>query len=144
MTIKTTSGGTVGVKDSGTAFEYTIEKETFLKLVGTVFDREEEDYKPENVKAGGMVSQFLHAYGVSATKMEKSGLNPFPNTGGLFNGDNVDEWFKAIDFETPRQKRVAIPLEVRQAKWDATAKAMELAGLDKEFIEGAIDKRPVK
>jgi len=143
MTIKTTSGGTVGVKDSGTAFEYGIEKAVFLKLVETAFDREEEDYKPENVKAGGMVSQFLHAYGVSATKMEKSGMNPFPELGGEFTESNIGDWFKVIDFETPRQKRVVIPLEERQAKWDAnSAKMAPFMSVD-EIID-AIGKRPAK
>jgi uncharacterized protein YfcZ (UPF0381/DUF406 family) len=78
MKIKTTSGATRGVKDSGTTFEYYIEKETFLALVGRIFDREVEDYSSEHETAGGAVSQFLHAYGVSADKLEKSGVPAFP------------------------------------------------------------------
>lgn len=144
MKIKTISGGIRGQANSGTAFEYEIEKETFLSLVGKVFDREVEDYKPENAKSGGAIAQFLHAYGASAEKLEKSGLNPFPDSGGTFNDGNVQTWFEVMDFETPRQKRVVVPLEQRQAKWDATSAAMEGAGLDKTFIEGAIGKRPVK
>lgn len=144
MKIKTTSGATRGVKDSGTTFEYYIEKETLLSLVGQVFDREVEDYSPEHETAGGAVSQFLHAYGVSADKMQKSGLNPFPEQGEEFTMESITRWFEVLDFKTPRAKKVAVPLEERQAKWDATAKVMELAGLDREFIEGAIDKRPVK
>lgn len=200
MTIKTVSGGVRGEKGTGTAFEYEIAKEVFLSLVGTAFDREVEDYKAENAKSGGMVAQFLHAYGVSADKMEKSGLNPFPiewprdaekvplewdevykiielpageakklsekaraeYDEGLekqanhfialraerlemtFGPAHVEEWFTAIDFETPRAKKVAVPLEIRQAKYDAQSAAMEGAGLDKEFIESAIGKRPLK
>ena len=144
MTIKTVSGGVRGQAGTGTAFDYQIEKDVFLALVEKVFDREVEDYKPENVKAGGMVAQFLHAYGASADKLEKSGIAVFPEKGGEFGSEHVESWFTAIDFETPRQKKVAVPLEQRQAKWDATSAAMEGAGLDKEFIESAIGKRPLK
>jgi hypothetical protein len=144
MTIKTVSGGVRGEKGTGTEFHYAIEKETFLGLVGAAFDKEVEDYKAENVKSGGVIAQFLHAYGVSADKMERSGLNPFPDKGEEFTSENVEKWFEAVEFETPRQKKVAVPLEQRQAKWDATSAAMTGAGLDLAFVESAIGKRPVK
>ena len=144
LTIKTISGGTRGVAGSGTPFEYRIEKEVFLSLVGKVFAREVEDYKAENVKSGGLVSQFLHAYGASADKLEKSGIEVFPDKWEDFTEANAEKWFEAVDFETPRAKKVAVPLEERQAKWDATSAAMAGAGLDKDFIESAIGKRPAK
>lgn len=143
MTIKTTSGATRGVKDSGTTFEYGIEKEVFLSLVGQVFDREVEDYDSEHETAGGAISQFLHAYGVSADKMEKSGLNPFPERGGEFTMESITKWFETLDFKTPRAPKVKVPLEQRQAKWDATSAKM-LPFMPLEEIEEAIGKRPLK
>ena len=144
MTIKTVSGGTRGQKDTGTAFDYTIEKAVAVALFEQAFDKEVEDYKAENVKSGGMIAQFLHAYGASADKLEKSGVAVFPEKGEEFTMENVEKWFEAVEFETPRQKKVAVPLEQRQAKWDATAAAMEGAGLDRAFVESAIGKRPLK
>ena len=143
MTIKTTSGGTVGIKDSGKTFKYEIEKETFLNLVGKVFDREVEDFSPEHETAGGPVAQFLHAYGVSATKMEKSGMNPFPANGEEFTEVNALRWFETLDFKTPRAKKVTIPLEERQAKWDANSAKMTPFMSAEEIID-AIGKRPAK
>lgn len=144
LTIKTVSGGTRGVAGTGTAFEYRITKEVFLTLVEKVFTREVEDYKESNVKSGGLISQFLHAYGASADKLEKSGIEVFPDKWEDFTEENMEKWFEAIDYETPRQKKMAVPLEQRQAKWDATSAAMAGAGLDSAFIESAIGKRPTK
>lgn len=195
MKIKTTSGGTRGQAGTGMNFAYEIEKETFLSIIGEVFKREAEDYKPENVKAGGMISQFLHAYGVSAEKLEKSGIAAFPLPWPLdeegkpeswesvysvpeisaedyekltdeqkealeseaerliglrderlamtFGKWHAGEWFKAIDFETPRAAKVKVPLEERQAKWDGLSNKMSQFMSTAE-IEEAIGKRPAK
>jgi len=142
MKIKTISGGTRGQKDTGTSFEYDISKAAFLDIVGRVFDREAEDYKPENAKAGGLVSQFLHAYGVSADRLEKSGLMPFPEK-GEWTAENTESWFNALDFETPRAAKVKVPLEERQAKWDSLSSKMSQF-MDGAEIESAIGKRPLK
>ena len=195
MKIKTTTGGVRGQAGTGTNFAYDIEKETFLSIIAEVFKREDEDFKPENVKAGGMVSQFLHAYGVSAEKLEKSGIAAFPlpwplddegkpeNWELVYNvpdisGEDYDklkdeqkdaleseaerliglrderlamtfgkwhaaEWFKVIDFETPRAKKIAVPLGERQAKWDGLSNKMSQF-MSAAEIEEAIGKRPAK
>ena len=78
LAIRAQSGGERGNKDAGKKFDYTISRGDFLDLVGKVFDKEVENSKPENAKSGGAISQFLHSYGATAEKMEKSGIDPFP------------------------------------------------------------------
>ena len=73
-----------------------------MALIGEVFDKEVANSNPENAKSGGAVSQFLHSYGVTADKMEKSGRDPFPGEGQTFNGDNMETWLEILEFKAPR------------------------------------------
>jgi len=102
LPIRATSGGERGVKDSGKSYNYNLPKAAFMALIGEVFDKEVANSNPENAKSGGAVSQFLHSYGVTADKMEKSGRDPFPGEGQTFNGDNMETWLEILEFKAPR------------------------------------------
>lgn len=67
-------------------YDYTITREEWLKLTGLAFDAEvqgQKEAKTETKKAGGCVSGFLHAYGVTTEKdtksMEAGNDSAFPN-----------------------------------------------------------------
>lgn len=78
LPIRATSGGERGNKEAGKKHDYLLPKAAFMALVGEVFDKEVERSNGENTKSGGAVSQFLHSYGATADKQEKSGIDPFP------------------------------------------------------------------
>lgn len=103
LSIRAVSGGERGKEGSGTKNDYMIGKGTFLALISQVFDKEVEASKPENEKSGGAISQFLHSYGATAAKMEKSGVDPFPETGNEFTTDNVEAWLEVLEFKKPRE-----------------------------------------
>lgn len=76
----------IKAENGGKFYDYTITKEEWLKLAGLAFDAElqgQKDAKTETKKAGGCVSGFLHAYGVTTDKDEKSKAagndSAFPN-----------------------------------------------------------------
>jgi len=78
LNIKATSGGIRGQENSGQFFNYRIEKDTFTALCGDVFDLCVKNAGEDNKKSGGHVSQMLHAYGVTADRLEKYGEQVFP------------------------------------------------------------------
>lgn len=102
LSIRATSGGERGKEGSGTKHEYELPKVLFMELVSEVFDKEVANSKPENAKSGGAIAQFLHSYGATAEKQEKSGIDPFPGKGGMFKGDNVASWLEVMEFRAPR------------------------------------------
>ena len=102
LPIRTTSGGKRGVKGSGTDHEYFMPKAIFMALVSEVFDLEVKGSNPDNEASGGAISQFCHAYGVSGKKIESSGRNPFPKTGGTFDENNAQDWLEILEFKKPR------------------------------------------
>lgn len=139
LKIKATSGGVRGQENSGQEFDYSISREAFLALVGKVFDTCAENANPENKKSGGHVSQFLHAYGVTADKLETFGETVFPES-GEWKDENTEAWLEAMSFKA---KREAKPLAERQAEWDAKAAALVAAGLNPaDFLSPKA--RPVK
>lgn len=150
LIIKAVTGGERRNKEAGQKFHYSIEKETFLNLVGEVFDKEVAAMKPENAKSGGAVSGFLHAYGVTADKMDKAGRVPFPEEGGEFTEEHVQDWLEVMEFKAPRNpgsrmkkadvEKAAMLASVKSLKgmgiWqDAMAAGFPL--LSKEEIEAA-------
>lgn len=78
LPIRAVSGGERGNKEAGKKHDYLLPKAAFMALVSEVFDKEVERSNAENAKSGGAVSQFLHSYGATADKQEKSGIDPFP------------------------------------------------------------------
>lgn len=65
----------IKAENGGKFYDYTITKAEWLKLAELAFDAEvqgQKEAKKETVKAGGCVSGFLHAYGVTTEKDEKS------------------------------------------------------------------------
>lgn len=118
---------------------FTISKETWLALAGSVFDRELKSVKQENKASGGMVSAFLCAYGATPSKQDKAGINPFPPEGAAFDDDAVDNWMLTTD-ERPRTAVNLLP--ARQDKWDEKAALMLKEGMSKEFILTILGKRP--
>ena len=102
LPIRAVSGGERGNKEAGKKHNYLLPRATFMKLVGEVFDKEAERSNPENAKSGGAVAQFLHSYGATADKQEKSGIDPFPGEGGTFNGDSMESWLEVMEFKAPR------------------------------------------
>lgn len=102
LPIRAVSGGERGNKEAGKKHDYLLPKASFMALVSEVFDKEVERSNGENAKSGGAVSQFLHSYGATADKQEKSGINPFPDEGQTFNGDNMENWLEVMEFKAPR------------------------------------------
>ena len=102
LSIRAVSGGERGNKEAGKKYDYLLPKAAFMALVGEVFDKEVERSNPENAKSGGAISQFLHSYGATADKMEKSGIDPFPGIGKTFTGDHVENWLEVMEFKAPR------------------------------------------
>jgi len=117
LPIRAVSGGERGNKEAGKKHDYLLPKAAAMALFGEVFDKEVERSNPENAKSGGAVAQFLHSYGATADKQEKSGINPFPeevdekdeagrHTGrkapGTFTGENMELWLEVMEFKAPR------------------------------------------
>jgi len=102
LSIRAVSGGERGNKEAGKKYDYTVTKAVFLKLIEEVFDKEAERSNPENAKSGGAISQFLHSYGATADKMEKSGIDPFPAEKQEFGFDNLENWLEVMEFKAPR------------------------------------------
>lgn len=132
LSIRATSGGERGTKGSGTAYNYGIMKGTFLTLIGVVFDKEVENSKPENAKSGGAISQFLHSYGVTADKMEKSGRDPFPKAGGEFLGDNMDAWLEILEFK--KEREAGARKTAKEHKMDAILLVLNVPGVTWEIV----------
>jgi hypothetical protein len=140
LNIKATSGGIRGQADSGQAFDYLIDKDTFTALCGEVFDLCVKNASGDNKKSGGHVSQMLHAYGVTADRLEKYGESVFPEAGATWNDKNTEAWMEAMNFKAKREQK---PLEERQKEWDAKAAALIAAGLNPgDFLSPK--QRPVK
>ena len=102
LPIRAVSGGERGKENSGKKHDYLLPKAAFMALVSEVFDKEVERSNGENAKSGGAVSQFLHSYGATADKMEKSGIDPFPGEGQTFNGDHMESWLEVMEFKAAR------------------------------------------
>lgn len=135
LIIKAVSGAERGKEGSGQKFVYSIEKEVFLSLVGEVFDREVAAYKPENAKSGGAVSGFLHAYGVTADRMDKAGRVPFPAEGGEFTSEHVQDWLEVMEFKAPRNPGVRMSkAEVEKAAMLASVKSLKSMGVWQEAM----------
>ena len=126
LKIKATSGGIRGQENSGAEFSYEISRESFLELVGQVYDICQANAKDENKKSGGHVSQFLHAYGVTADKLVTFASDVFPD-GGEWKAENTEAWLEAMSFKAKREQK---PLPERQAEWDTKAGTLIAAGLD--------------
>lgn len=147
LNIKATSGGVRGQKDSGRAFAYDIDRDSFIGLMGQVFDLSVEASKADNKKSGGLVSQSLHAYGVTAEKLaayEESETatheTVFPEGGKAWGPENTEAWLEAMSLKKTREQK---PLEERQKEWDAKAAALIAAGLNPgDFLSPKV--RPVK
>jgi hypothetical protein len=140
LNIKATSGGVRGQAGSGQLFNYRIDKETFTALCGEVFDLCVKNAGEDNKKSGGHVSQMLHAYGVTADRLEKYGEAVFPDEGALWNDRNTEAWMEAMNFKAKREQK---PLEERQKEWDAKAGALIAAGLNPaDFLSPKV--RPTK
>ena len=102
LPIRAVSCGERGNKEAGKKHDYLLPKAAAMALFGEVFDKEVERSNPENAKSGGAVAQFLHSYGATADKQEKSGIDPFPGQGQTFNGDNMESWLECMEFKAPR------------------------------------------
>jgi hypothetical protein len=140
LNIKATSGGIRGQAESGQAFDYLIDKDTFTALCGEVFDLCVKNASADNKKSGGHVSQMLHAYGVTADRLEKYGEDVFPEDGALWDSRHTEAWMEAMNFKTKRELK---PLAERQAEWDAKAGTLIAAGLNPaEFLSPKV--RPMK
>lgn len=140
LNIKATSGGIRGQKDSGQFFNYTIDRESFIELASQVFDLAVKASSEDNKKSGGYVSQMLHAYGVTADRLEKYDGVVFPETGQNWKPENTEAWLEAMTFKAKREQK---PLEERQKEWDAKAAALLAAGLNPgDFLSPK--QRPVK
>ena len=140
LKIKATSGGVRGQAESGQLFDYSIDRESFIGLAGPVFDLALAAKNPENKKSGGYVSQMLHAYGVTADKLETFGGPVFPEDGGEWKPENTEAWLEAMAMKKARELK---PLAERQAEWDAKAGTLIAAGLNPgDFLSPK--QRPVK
>lgn len=140
LKIKATSGGVRGQQGSGQTFDYSIDRDSFIGLCGQVFDLCAEGSKEDNKKSGGHVSQMLHAYGVTADRLEKYDGPVFPESGKEWAPENTEAWLEAMTFKAKREQR---PLAERQAEWDAKAGTLIAAGLDpSQFLSPKV--RPVK
>lgn len=140
LKIKATSGGVRGQQGSGQTFDYSIDRDSFIGLCGQVFDLCAEGSKEDNKKSGGHVSQMLHAYGVTADRLEKYDGPVFPESGEEWKAENTEAWLEAMTFKAKREQK---PLAERQAEWDAKAGTLIAAGLDpSQFLSPKV--RPVK
>ena len=135
LPIRATSGGERGAKDSGKKHNYKLPKAAFMALVSEVFDKEVEASKDENAKSGGAVSQFLHSYGATADKMEKSGIDPFPGEGQTFNGDNMESWLEVMEFKAARTGGGR--KSAKDIQMDAALATLALPGITWEMLAPA-------
>ena len=135
LPIRATSGGERGAKDSGKKHNYLLPKAAFMALVGEVFDKEVERSNGENAKSGGAVSQFLHSYGATADKMEKSGIDPFPGEGQTFNGDNMESWLEVMEFKAARTGGGR--KSAKDIQMDAALATLALPGITWEMLAPA-------
>ena len=145
LPIRATSGGERGNKEAGKKHDYLLPKAAFMALVGEVFDKEVERSNRDNAKSGGAVSQFLHSYGATADKQEKSGIDPFPGEGQTFNGDNMESWLEVMEFKAARNgggrksakditiEAILVTLNVPGITWDMLKGAY--AGITLEDLE---------
>lgn len=126
--------------NGGKNYNYTIDRETYLKLAGQIFDLSAAKSKVENAKSGALVSQSLHAYGCTGEKEDAFGEAVFPKTGEEFTDEHAEKWLEAMEMKQQREKK---PLAERQAEWDAKAGTLIAAGLDPaDFLSPKV--RPVK
>ncbi len=135
LPIRAVSGGERGAKDSGKKHNYLLPKAAFMALVGEVFDKEVERSNAENAKSGGAVSQFLHSYGATADKMEKSGIDPFPGEGQTFNGDNMESWLEVMEFKAARTGGGR--KSAKDIQMDAALATLALPGITWEMLAPA-------
>jgi len=123
-------------------YDYVISRDEWLKLAGLAFDAEvqgQKEAKKETVKAGGCVSGFLHAYGVTTEKdtksMEAGNDSAFPPDNGDFE---ATYWLVAWNHSTGRGSNI----EGRQKTYDLKAAEMRNDGLSEEKILRYLGKRP--
>ena len=135
LPIRATSGGERGAKDSGKKHDYLLPKAAFMALVSEVFDKEVERSNGENAKSGGAVSQFLHSYGATADKMEKSGIDPFPGEGQTFNGDHMESWLEVMEFKAARTGGGR--KSAKDIQMDAALATLALPGITWEMLAPA-------
>ncbi len=126
----------IKAENGGVTHNYAIEKDTFLALIEQAFTAEVEGqsaWKKEPVKAGGCVSGFLHAYGVTQKKIDDSGIEVFPKV-GEFTPEHVKLWMDAFLHKNDTAQRNTI--EAKQAAWDKKvaehAAEMEAEGIKPE------------
>lgn len=140
----------IKAENGGKFYDYTIDKSEWLKLADLAFEAEltsQREAKRETKKAGGCVSGFLHAYGVTTDhdvkSIEAGNPSAFPETDGDFE---ADYWLVAWNHSTGRGSSI----EGRQAAWDkkfASIKAdfMDLGASEEKATEKALQhagKRP--
>lgn len=154
LPIRAVSGGERGMKDSGKKHDYLLPKAAWMALAGEVFDLEVKASNSDNAKSGGAVSQFLHSYGATADKQEKSGIEPFPGQGQTFNGDNMESWLEVMEFKAPRTggnrksakditiEAILVTLNVPGITWSMLKGAY--AGITLEDIEAYKAKQSAK
>lgn len=154
LPIRAVSGGERGKADSGKKHDYLLPKAAWMALAGEVFDLEVKASNKENAKSGGAVSQFLHSYGATADKQEKSGIDPFPQTGGTFDGESMERWLEVMEFKAPRTggnrksakditiEAILVTLNVPGITWDMLKGAY--AGVTLEDIEAYKAKQGAK
>lgn len=135
LPIRATSGGERGLKDSGKKHDYFLPKAAWMALAGEVFDLEVKASNSDNAKSGGAVSQFLHSYGATADKQEKSGINPFPGEGQTFNGDNMESWLEVMEFKAPRTG--GNRKSAKDITMDAILVTLKVPGITWEMLKGA-------
>ena len=135
LPIRATSGGERGKEGSGVKHDYLMPKSIFMAMIGQVFDKEFERTNPENEKSGGAIAQFCHSYGATADKQEKSGIDPFPEAGGTFNGDNVESWLEVMKFKAPKGSRNR--KSAKEVRMDAILTVLTVPGVTWELIKGA-------
>lgn len=135
LPIRAVSGGERGNKEAGKKHDYHLPKAAFMALVSEVFDKEVERSNGENAKSGGAVSQFLHSYGATADKMEKSGIDPFPGEGQTFNGDNMESWLEVMEFKAARTGGGR--KSAKDIQMDAALATLALPGITWEMLAPA-------
>jgi hypothetical protein len=111
-------------------YDYTISKEEWMKLAGLAFDAEvqgQKEAKTETKKAGGCVSSFLHAYGVTteldARSIEAGNDSAFPEDDGDLEATC---WLVAWNHSSGRKQTY----ESKLAQWEK-----KVTALAKDFME---------
>jgi hypothetical protein len=125
-------------ESGGHLFSYDITQEQFLKLAAGAFLRESLDSKLENAKSGGVISGFLHAYGMTQTKAEKAGKTL---TGWTFDETVwINTVFPPKVELTEEEKKAAADkraLTAKQAAWDKAAAPWIKKGMTVEELSHA-------